>query len=306
MPATVPHHIKTISAYHQAMGLPSPRHPMVSVISFDEHKKNYTASSASFVFDFYTIALKRNFNGKIKYGQQDYDFDEGIMTFMAPGQVLRIEVDNIAPVNHSGWLLLFHPDFLRNCPLAQPIRNYEFFGYAVHEALFLSENEEAVINAIMHSIQQEYRQNIDAFSQNIIVSHIEVLLSYAERFYSRQFITRKAASHLILERLEKTLHTYFESAALRTEGLPTVQYIAKALSLSPNYLSSMLKTLTGRTTQQHIHDRLIEKAKEKLSATGLSVSEIAYALGFGHPQSFTKLFKIKTGTSPVAFRQSLN
>ena len=306
MPLPVPQHIKTISAYHQAMGLPKPWHPMVSVISFDEHRKNYTATSASLVFDFYTVALKRDFKGKIKYGQQEYDFDEGIMTFMAPGQVLRIEADPEKPVNHSGWLLLFHPDFLLNTHLAQPVRNYAYFGYAVHEALFLSDNEETIVNGIMQGIQQEYRQNIDAFSQNIIISHIEMLLSYAERFYNRQFITRKTASHELLERLEKTLHSYFENDAIISEGLPTVQYIAEALSFSPNYLSSMLKTLTGRTTQQHIHDRLIEKAKEKLSATGLSVSEIAYGLGFGHPQSFTKLFKIKTSMSPVEFRQSMS
>jgi len=306
MALPVPQHIKTISAYHQAMGLPKPLHPMVSVISFDENRKNYMPKTASMAFDFYCIALKRDFKGKIKYGQQGYDFDEGIMTFMAPGQVLRIEVNNDEPVNHSGWLLLFHPEFLLNSKLAQPIRSYEYFGYAVHEALFLSENEENIVNGIMQGIQHEYRQNIDAFSQNIIISQLELLLSYAERFYNRQFITRKPANHQLLERLEKTLHTYFENEALIADGLPTVQYIADALHLSPNYLSNMLKTLTGRTTQQHIHDRLIEKAKEKLAATGLSVSEIAYGLGFEHPQSFTKLFKIKTSMSPVAFRQSLN
>jgi len=201
---------------------------------------------------------------------------------------------------------LIHPDFLWNTPLAKAIKKYEYFDYAVHEALFLSEKEEATLNGIIQNIKQEYQSNIDKFSQSIIISQIETLLNYAERFYHRQFITRKITNHQILDRLEKLLADYFDNDDLITKGLPTVQHIADELNLSPNYLSGLLKVVTGQSTQQHIHDKLIEKAKEKLSTTVLSVSEIAYELGFEHPQSFSKLFKTKTSFSPLEFRQSFN
>ena len=159
---------------------------------------------------------------------------------------------------------------------------------------------------MMQNMEQEYRSNIDKFSQDIIIAQLELLLNYADRFYHRQFITRKITNHKILNRLEEMLTAYFNSGALAKQGLPTVQYIAGELNVSPGYLSGLLKTLTGQSTQQHIHDKLIEKAKEKLSTTGLSVSEIAYGLGFEHPQSFSKLFKTKTNLSPLEFRQSFN
>jgi len=205
----------------------------------------------------------------------------------------------------SGWLLLIHPDFLWDTPLAKTIRQYEFFDYAVNESLFLSEKEEAVIVSILRNIQQEYHANIDKYTQGIIVSQIEVLLRYTERFYERQFITRKIASHKILTRLEEVLDEYFRTD-VSDKGLPGVQYLAETLNISPSYLSSLLKNLTGRSTQEHIHDKLIEKAKEELSTTDLTVSEIAYKLGFEHSQSFSKLFKNKTNLSPTEFRQSFN
>ncbi len=242
----------------------------------------------------------------MKYGQQDYDFDEGVMFFMAPGQVFRVEVDAGRMPTHTGWILLVHPDFLFNTPLAKNIKQYEYFGYSVNEALFLSEKEEAVVTNIIQNIQQEYHANIDKFSQNIIIAQLELLLNYADRFYHRQFITRKITNHKILHQLEEVLGRYFNSDAMVRNGLPTVRYVAEALNVSPNYLSGMLKVLTGQSTQQHIHDKLIEKAKEKLSITDRSVSEIAYELGFEHPQSFSKLFKSKTNLSPIAFRQSFN
>ncbi len=203
-------------------------------------------------------------------------------------------------------MLLIHPDFLWNTPLAKGIKRYEYFDYSVNEALFLSEKEEATSTNIIQSIQQEYHANIDRFSQDIIIAQIELLLTYSERFYQRQFITRKITNHAILDRLEDLLTNYFNSDDLVEKGLPTVQFIAEALSVSPNYLSGLLKVLTGQSTQQRIHDKLIEKAKEKLSTTDLSVTEIAYELGFRHPQSFSKLFKTKTNLSPSAFRNSFN
>jgi AraC family transcriptional activator of pobA len=299
-----PHRFKTISEFHQHRGLPKPQHPLISVVNLEL----LTAPSGeiSWVKNFYSIALKKNFNARMKYGQQEYDFDEGVLFFISPGQVLRIEPHKSEPLKQSGWMLLIHPDFLWNTALAKSIKQYEFFDYAVHEALFLSEKEEAIITGILQHIEQEYHTNIDKFSQDIIIAQVELLFSYSERFYHRQFITRKITNHKILDRLEVLLTEYFKDETLASKGLPTVQNIAEQLNVSPNYLSSLLKVLTGQSTQQHIHNKLIEKAKEKLSTTGLSVSEIAYELGFEHPQSFSKLFKTKTNLSPLEFRQSFN
>ena len=243
----------------------------------------------------------------IKYGQQPFDFNEGIMSFMAPNQVFAISHDNKdEEIKQSGWVIYIHPDFLWNTSLAKTIKQYDFWDYSLHEALFLSEKEEAVINNIIQNIQQEYNSNIDKFSKQIIISQIESLLTYADRFYHRQFITREKANHQILDQLEKLVSDYFNSDDLINRGLPSVQYIAEQLHLSPKYLSSLLKLLTGQNTQQYIHEKLIEKAKEKLSTTHLSVSEIAYELGFEHLQSFSKLFKARTNLSPIEFKQSFN
>ncbi|RFM26442.1 helix-turn-helix domain-containing protein [Deminuibacter soli] len=294
--------ISTITEYHRLRGLPKPEHPLVSLVNYAAIKHSPENNNSSWVHDFYLIALKRNFNASFKYGQQEYDFDEGVLFFIAPGQVFSIQATADAP-DKSGWMLLIHPDFLWDTPLAKTIKRYEYFGYAVNEALFLSDKEEMVITGILQNIQQEYHANIDKFSQQIIISQIEVLLNYADRFYHRQFITRKVSGHQVLTRLENLLDAYFSGDAM-VKGLPTVQYIAEQLHLSPDYLSTLLKVSTGLNTQQHIHEKLIEKAKEKLSATNLSVSEIACELGFEHAQSFSKLFKTKTNVSPLTFRQS--
>lgn len=300
-----PEHIKSISEFHRFRQLPGPVHPLVSVVRFED-MRNIAGHPSSWVLDFYAIALKRNFHAKLKYGQQSYDFDEGIMTFMAPGQKIGIEAEAADPVEHSGWLLLFHPDFLWNTPLAKGIRQYEYFDYSVNEALFLSEQEEATLNGMMQHIATEYQLVIDDFTQNIIIGQLEVLLAYALRFYHRQFLTRKLSSHDLLSRLEVVLGECFSPENLSKKGVPTVVAVADALHVSANYLSGLLKTLTGKSTQQHIHDKLIALAKEMLSANDLSVAEIAYALGFDYPQTFSKLFKNKTSVSPVGFRQNFN
>ena len=242
----------------------------------------------------------------LKYGQQQYDFDKGVMFFIAPNQLFGVEVYPNVVSKPEGWMLLIHPDFLWNTSLAKTIKQYEYFDYSVNEALFLSEKEEATIASILQNIEQEYRANIDKFSQDIIIAQLELLLTYSERFYHRQFITRKITNHQILDRLEHLLNTYFDGDEITKKGLPTVTYVASELNISPSYLSGLLKVLTGLNTQQHIHQKLIDKAKEKLSTTSLSVSEIAYELGFEHPQSFSKLFKTKTNLSPLEFRQSFN
>jgi AraC-like DNA-binding protein len=298
-----PLRIKTISEFHQFRDLPKPEHPLVSVYNFED-LKYLNDEPKSLILDFYSIALKRNSNAKMKYGQQEYDFNEGVLMFISPGQVFSIEGN--AELQHTGWSLLIHPDFLWNTPLAKKIKQYEYFGYAVHEALHLSEKEEKMLIGIIKNIRQEYQSNIDKFSQDVIIAQIELFLTYAERFYNRQFITRKISNHQILERLEKLLEDYFIDDSLVKKGLPTVQSIAENLNISPNYLSGLLKLHTGQSTQHHIHNKLIEKAKEKLSTTDLSISEIAFELGFEHQQSFSKLFKTKTNVSPLEFRQSFN
>ncbi len=299
-----PLRIKTISEFHQFRDLPKPEHPLISVYNFEDLKYLNESEPKSLMLDFYSIALKRNSNAKMKYGQQEYDFNEGVLMFISPGQVFSIEGNS--ELQHTGWSLLIHPDFLWNTPLAQKIKQYEYFGYAVHEALHLSDKEENMLISIIKNIRQEYQSNIDRFSQDVIIAQIELFLTYAERFYNRQFITRKISNHQILARLEKLLEDYFTDVSLVKKGLPTVHYIAENLNVSPNYLSGLLKLHTGQSTQQHIHNKLIEKAKEKLSTTDLSISEIAFELGFEHQQSFSKLFKTKTNISPLEFRQSFN
>lgn len=299
-------HFKSISEFHRSAGLPKPEHPLISVIELGTLQRPPAAGSFTRVFDFYSISMKKNFHLKMRYGQQPHDFDEGVLHFMAPGQVLSVNIEDRHKHNPSGWMIFFHPDLLWNTQLAKTIRQYEYFGYAVNEALHLSEKEEIMLTGIAHGIAQEYHSPIDKFSQSVIIAQLELLLTYADRFYQRQFITRKVTGHELLERFESVVSGYFNSGNLAKQGLPTVTYIADALHISPNYLSGLLKTLTGQSTQQHLHNKLIELAKEKLSTTNLSVGEIAYELGFEHIASFSKLFKSKTSLTPLAFRQSFN
>ncbi len=301
-----PYRFKSITEYCRLAHFPAPAHPLISVIDLATVTPLPDHEPISLVADFYFIALKRDFTAKMHYGQQAYDFDEGVLSFMAPNQVFGVEFAQGSERKQSGWMLLLHPDFLWHTPLAHKIKQYEYFSYAANEALHLSEQEEGKITTIIQSIQHEYQGNLDKFSQDVILAQLDVLLTYSERFYHRQFLTRKITNHQLLQRLETILTAYFDSEALATTGLPTVQYVADKLTVSPNYLSGLLKVLTGQSTQQHLHDKLIEQAKVKLSTTDLSVSEIAYALGFEHSQSFSRLFKTKTNRSPLEFRQSFN
>ncbi|MVM37009.1 helix-turn-helix domain-containing protein [Spirosoma sp. HMF3257] len=299
-----PRIINSISEWHRIAALPKPEHPSISLIHHADVKtisQDYWQGS---VINLYMISVKKDFKGKMKYGKNYYDFDEGTMSFLSPGQVLAVEDDESRDC--SGWSLLVHPDFIRGYPLGKTIKTYGFFSYAVSEALHLSDKEDALIESLIRNIEQEYHSSIDNYSQDVMVSHLDLLLNYANRFYNRQFITRKNASHDLLTNLEALLADYFSGPNVQEMGLPTVQYISEALNVSPNYLSDLLRKLTGQSTQQHIQDKLIERAKEILTTTSLSVSEIAYQLGFEYPQSFNKLFKSKTHVSPLEFRQSFN
>ena len=306
MSSSNPVFIKTISDYHRLMDLPKPEHPLISVVKFEDIKMKPGISPKTIIHNFYSIALKKDFTAKMKYGQQDFDFDEGVMHFMSPKQVLSVQATTDKELKHSGWLLLIHPDFLWNTPLAKKIKNYAYFSYNLNEALHLSEKEENLVTDIIEKLAQEYHTNIDNFSQDVIIAQIELLLTYSERFYQRQFITRKIANHNILNQLDALLTDYFGNENLAENGIPSVQFVADSLHISANYLSRLLQLLTGQSTKQFIHDKLIELAKEKLSTTDMSVNEIAYSLGFEHPQSFSKLFKSKTALSPLEFRQSFN
>jgi AraC family transcriptional activator of pobA len=308
MEKSQPYQIKTISDFHKLLGAPAPEHPLISIIDIKPFEHIPKGITGSVINGFYNISLKRGFKSpvKIKYGQQAYDFDEGVLSFMSPGQISSFDPQKYASAGQSGWLLLFHPDFLWNTSLTKKITEYGFFDYAVNEALFLSDKEEVTLMQIIRNIRQEYHNNMDKFSHDIIITQLESLLNYSDRFYQRQFLTRRKTNHQILDRLNDLLVGYFDDVNAMHHGLPPVSYLAEQLNVSPDYLSGLLKSLTGLTTQQHIHEKLIEKAKERLSNTSLSVSEIAYQLGFEHPQSFSKLFKTKTKQSPLEFRKSFN
>ena len=296
--------INSVSELHKLMGIPKPKHPLVSLINYSDVHLSAIENSVKVILNFYMVSIKHNADCKFSYGQNYYDFDEGVLAFMEPGQIASTTQSENA--QSDGWLLIFHPDLIRNYPIGKTIKNYGFFSYAVNEALHLSESEEAMIEGIFKNIEKEYNHSIDQFSQDVMVSQIELLLNYSNRFYNRQFITRKTASNDLLTKMEILLDQYFESDKIIESGLPTVQFFAEKLNLSPNYLSDMLRSITGQSTQQHIHNKLIEKAKEALSTTNLSVSEIAYQLGFEHPQSFSKLFKTKMNVSPLEYRASFN
>jgi AraC family transcriptional regulator, transcriptional activator of pobA len=299
----VPLQFNSISDLHLVLGLPKPLHPLVSLVDNTEIAVDMDQLPGSFLLNFYKISYKKGLRGKIKYGQNYYDFDEGGLVFTSPNQLLATTGDD---TEYKGYTLLIHPDFIRNYPLAESIKNFGFFSYAVHEALHLSEKEKSVILGIFKNIEDELKSTIDDFSQDVIVSQVELLLNYSNRFYKRQFITRKAVSNDLLAKSEKLLADYFNKETALMKGLPTVQYLAEQLNVSSRYLSDMLRSLTGQNAQQHIHNKLIEKAKEVLSISNLSVAEVAYQLGFEHPQSFNKLFKRKTNLSPLEFRQSFN
>src|SRR5690606_13446185 len=298
--------LASIAEFHELCGLPNPEHPLISLIDYSLVNYPFKENQISWIQEFYSIGLKRNVNVKFNYGQQVYDFNNGLLSFISPLQFLKIEINQVAKIDQSGWLLLIHPDFLWQTSLAKKMKAFEFFGYAANEALFLSDKEEKTIEQILLAIQSEYRSHIDRFSQELIVNQIERLLIYSERFYERQFITRKKSNYELLEKFEDILKRYFDKQSGLVEGIPSVTTIAEELSISPNYLGTLLRIHTRQNAQQHIQNNMINYAKERLSTTDISISEVAYELGFEHPQSFSKLFKKRTNQSPSEFKSSFN
>lgn len=299
--SNLPHVIDSVSELHHQLGLPKPQHPLVSVINMENIACHFNEDIKSVIYNFYSVCTKKDFHGKLKYGQNYYDFDSGIMTCFSPGQVISTETSSDVAI--KGMWLVVHPDFLRSYALGKRIKEFGFFSYAVHEALHLSDAEETMINSLMETIEHEYYLPIDNFSQDVMISQIELMLNYCNRFYNRQFITRKNANNDLLIKFGEVIDDYLDS---EPRGLPTVKFMAEKLNVSPHYLSDMLRTTTGQGAQQHIHNKLIDKAKEVLAATPLSISEIAYQLGFEYPQSFSKFFKIKTNVSPLEYRKQFN
>lgn len=295
---------RSISESHEAFGLPKPQHPLISLVHFNEDNPFNTEMAPIYdVLDFYKITFITQNSGRLKYGQDYYDYNEGSMLFTAPNQLVGTTEYNR---NTYAYLLLIHPDFLLGYPLAKKIKQYGYFSYSMNEALHLSSQEREIILSVYKIMEQEINARVDEFSQEVIISQVELLLSYVNRFYKRQFITRKGVNNDVLQKTETILDDYFNTQQTLDQGLPTVQFLSEQLHFSPGYLTDLLRSQIGLNAQQYIHLKLIEKAKEKLTTTHLTVSEIAYELGFEHPQSFNKLFKAKTKLSPLEFRQSFN
>lgn len=291
--------IESISGLHDYVGAPRPKHPLISLIDNTQFYAQCPRQLTAFRFGFYTISCKR-IHGVLKYGKGHYDFSEGSLMFTAPWQVITGSIEEGGV--EEGWALFVHPDLLNATELGQKMHQYSFFNYDVNEALHISEDEKQVIRDCVAKIEREYSQNIDKHTLRLITGNIELLLNYCDRFYDRQFYTRAKVSNDLVQLFERLLNDYFAKDTLIETGLPTVKYFASELNLSPNYLSDLLNRFTGKTTQEHIHLRMIDKAKSLLWGTEQSISEIAYDLGFEHPSHFTKIFKTKTGKSPTAFR----
>jgi len=290
--------IKTISDLHRFYGMPGPQHPLITIIDLSEVKRTRTSEEHYYRTDFYTISCKQ-YDGVLKYGRSHFDFDQGSLIFAAPHQVIGSSPGSVIK---EGWGLFFHPDLLNTSGLGRKIADYSFFNYDLTEALHISEEESKILQDCLSKIKKEYSQNIDKHTQGLILDNITLLLNYCDRFYDRQFLTRAKVNNDLLQRFENLLKEYFSAENLPENGLPDVKYFASHLNLSPNYLSDLLYRYTGKTTQEYIHLYVVDKAKSLLQGSELTISEIAYKLGFTYPSHFTKVFTSKTGKSPTKFR----
>jgi len=291
--------VETISELHAIAGYDKPKHPLITVIDYSKTNTALGPESGSFACGFYSVNIKRNCS--FLYGRQLFDHNEGSLHCSAPHQIITYDsLKQSADVD--GWGLYFHPEMIRNCALGSKIGEYTFFAYSRNEALHLSEQEENILISIMKQIEIEYNTNIDRYSHDLIITHIELLLNYCKRFYNRQFITRTNQNRDVIVRFEEFILDYFNSDKIKNLGVPSVKQCADAMCLSPNYFSDLLKSETGKNTQEHIHYHLLEKAKNLLVNSNQNINEIAYELGFEYPQNFSKLFKKKVGISPAFYR----
>lgn len=296
-------HIDSISQLNKALGQGAPKHPLIGKVNFNEIKVSIDVSNMKFVTGYYAVIFKQQAHCEFKYGRGNYDFEEGSMLFLKPGQV--IEFDEIVETDiptFEGWGLFFHPDLIRKSFLAEKMKEYTFFSYDSNEALHLSDEEKQIISDVVNGIEKEYNQNIDVYSRDVIISNLELLLSHSKRFYGRQFITRKSKNEDVISKFESFMNDYYGENLQDNLGIPSVQYFAEKLNLSAPYLTDLLKQETGKNTQEQIHLSIIDMAEMKLLNTNSSVSEIAYELGFEYPQYFSRIFKKKTGMSPAEYR----
>ena len=294
-------HIKSIPQLIDDSGFGKPTHPLIAIIDTSDMTFGEEMLGLKITSDLYSIALKDASCG-LDYGRNSYDFSEGVLFFSAPNQVFT--VSKVQKLNEvKGWMLYFHPDLIRNTKLGGKIDDYTFFNYEVNEALHLSEKEESVLNNLVNLIENEINERIDNHSQQVLVSNIELILSYSQRFYERQFNTRSAQNHDVVSKFESLLKNYYRTHDLIESGQPTIEYLAKECHLSPNYLSDLLSKETGRSAKEHINDFIVEKAKHLLLSSTDSISGIAYSLGFNYPHYFGRLFKKKTGKTPQEFRE---
>ena len=292
-------HIHSVSQVHEFFGYPKPQHPLVSVLPITDKMTNFDYGDFSYVVDLYQISLKKGIVGSLLYGRNAYDFEEGTMVFMRPGQAIKVEAGEVYE-GSTGWSIIFHPDLIRKAELNMD--KYSYFSYQVNEALHVSEEEQNFLSEIAKKIEREYQQNIDRHSQELIISNIRLLLDYCTRYYDRQFYTRTNLNKDFVSKFEQLLLDYFEGGKPLNEGVPTVKYFGEAMAMSPHYLSDLLRKETGRGAQDHIYHLLIDKAKTRLLGSNDPISQVAYALGFEYPNHFSKLFKSKTGMSPVEYR----
>lgn len=293
--------ISSLTQLHDALGLPKPKHPLISLMDAGDFHVPREMVGTKVISDFYMISLKDKSCG-MDYGRNTFDFQEGVMAFTAPGQVSGIN-EEVRPGDIKGWMLYFHPELIKGTHLAEAMDDFQFFNYEVYEALHLSESEEETVFECVKNIKAEYEQRIDNHSQRVIISSLELLLNYSRRFYERQFNTRTSQNIGVVAQFEKDLNTYFENDEQLKNGLPSIKHFSEKAHLSQHYFSDLLKKETGRTAKDHINDFVIEKAKNVLLGSDQNVSEIAYDLGFNYPHYFTRLFKTKTGMTPVEYRQ---
>lgn len=296
--------LESISQLNALFQQTAPKHPLIAVIDFSKMEKHEKVEEIKLTCGFYSVMFKNHCANKLKYGKEYYDFQEGTLMCIAPNQIITIENDaNSENADIVGWGLFFHPDLIRGTSLGNKIKEYTFFSYEVNEALHLSDKEKQTLWDCVYKLENELSENIDLHSQTLITSNIELLLNYCARYYDRQFITRKKVNTNLLTKFETLLNSYFNSNDQKYKKLPSVKYFAEHLFLSPNYLSDLLKKETGKTAQEYLHYYLIEEAKNNLLNTNDPINEIAFNLGFEYPQYFSKLFKSKTGMTPLAFRK---
>ncbi len=293
--------LENVSDYDKLVGAETV-HPLVSIIDFSKAVSKYS-SHTHLYFGIYAIYLKDTVCGELRYGRGTYDYQEGTLVFISPGQVVEI-IRKAPDVQRKGWALLFHPDLLHGTQLGKQITDYHFFSYAINEALHISEKERKIVFDCFEKITGEIGERLDRHSKKLIVNNIELFLDYCIRFYERQFITRENVNQGILEKFDGLLNEYFRSGKPNQLGTPTVSYLADKLNLSPNYIGDLIKNETGKSAQEKIQLKLVEQAKEKMSDPEKTISEIAYELGFKYPQHFTRMFKKEVGLSPAEFRST--